>query len=89
MFDFRRATIFCLGHHFSKHKMTAKHLGGMAPRSPPGYAYVSGDGGWQDRVLDVEKKDAETNPCATPSLKCRNLLLLLLPVRWVNLFRSS
>jgi len=43
MFDFRRATIFCLGHRFSKHKITrcAKSLGGMAPWAPPGYVYDS------------------------------------------------
>jgi len=37
MFDLRRATVFGLGHRFSKHKMTgyAKDLGGMAPRLPP------------------------------------------------------
>ena len=40
MFDFRRATVFCLGYRISKHKMTryAKNLG-HGPLAPPGYAY--------------------------------------------------
>ena len=41
MLNFRQITLFCLGYHLSKHKMTiyAKNLGGMAPRTTPGYAY--------------------------------------------------
>jgi len=37
-----KVKVFCLGHRFSKHKMTkyAKHLGGMAPLATPGYAYA-------------------------------------------------
>ena len=37
---FRRATVFCLGRRFSKHKMTryAKNVGGMPPL---GYSYGS------------------------------------------------
>jgi len=37
MFDFRRATVFCLRHRFSKHKMTryAKNLGQMALLATP------------------------------------------------------
>jgi len=39
MFDFMRAAVFCLGHRFSKHKMTgyAKNLGGRDPMgvTPP------------------------------------------------------
>jgi len=36
MVDFRRITLLCLGHRFSKHKMTicSKNLGGWAPRLP-------------------------------------------------------
>jgi len=36
MFDFRRATLFCLRHHFSKHAIIryAKNLGGTAPFPP-------------------------------------------------------
>jgi len=36
MFDFRRITLFCLGHCLSKHKMTvsSKNFGGWPP-SPP------------------------------------------------------
>jgi len=37
MFDFRRITLFCLGKHLSKHKMTifSKNLGGHGPFAPP------------------------------------------------------
>jgi len=39
-FDFKRATVFCLGHRLSKHKMTyAKNLGGRGPIGPPSYIY--------------------------------------------------
>jgi len=43
MFGFRRITLFCLEKRLSKHKITifSKHLGGMAPLTPPGYAYAS------------------------------------------------
>jgi len=39
IFDFRRVTVFCLGHRFSKHKMNghAKTLGGPWLHGPPGY----------------------------------------------------
>jgi len=41
MFDFRLATVFCLGHRLSKHKMTRyfKNLVGMVPWDPTGYGY--------------------------------------------------
>jgi len=36
MFDFRQATVFCLGYRPSKHKMTryANNLGGVVPWAP-------------------------------------------------------
>jgi len=39
MFNFRQATVFCLGRRFSKHKMTrfAKNLEGLGL---PGYVYA-------------------------------------------------
>jgi len=43
MFDFRRITLFCFEKCLSKHKMTifsVNFLRGMAPLSPPGYAYA-------------------------------------------------
>ena len=43
MFDFMRATIFCLGYRLSKHKMTrnAKNFGRLGPLGPAsGYANV-------------------------------------------------
>jgi len=41
VFDFRWATVFCLGYRLSKHKMTryAKNVGGMAPWALSVYAY--------------------------------------------------
>jgi len=35
-FDFRRATVFCVGHRLTKHKTTryARNFGGMAPLPP-------------------------------------------------------
>ena len=38
-------TVFCLGHHLSKHKMTryVKMFLGEWPFDPPGYAYGTGD----------------------------------------------
>jgi len=41
VFDFRRATVFCLKRRFSKHKMTiyARNCGGMASLTPSGHAY--------------------------------------------------
>jgi len=40
-FDFRRATVFCLGHRLPKHKITryAKNLRGHGPLALPGYVY--------------------------------------------------
>jgi len=39
MFDFRLATVFCLGHRFSKQKMTRyANICGAWPPGPPGYA---------------------------------------------------
>ena len=41
-FDFKLVTVFSLGHHFSKHKMTKypQNFGGLAPWPSPGRAYV-------------------------------------------------
>jgi len=41
-FDFRRATVFCLGYRLSKHKMIrySINLGVVDPVGHPGYAYV-------------------------------------------------
>jgi len=43
MFDLKRTTLFCLGYHFSKQKMSiyAKNLGAHGPLAPwpPGYVY--------------------------------------------------
>jgi len=52
MFDFKRATVFCLGYRLSKHKITicSKHFGGHDPLGPPGYAYgldmLTFEGAW-------------------------------------------
>jgi len=43
MFNFRRATLFCLGGRFSNHKTTryAKNFEGPWPLGTPSYAYVA------------------------------------------------